>query len=85
MHGLNHLQNSKWTAVKPVDRARHFELKALERTGPEKNQIVCVMKCVVTGNSRRVRLKDLKNQKKWCKGWFRGPATAVSSESDNSK
>jgi tryptophan-rich hypothetical protein len=85
MRGLSHLQNSKWTAVEPVNRARHFELKALERTELQSDPIVCVMRCVVTRNSHRVRWKDLNNKNKWRKGWFRGSVTAISSESHNNK
>ena len=85
MRGLSHLQNSKWTAVEPVNRARHFELKALERTGLQSDHILCVMSCVVTRSSHRVPWKDLKNKKKWRKGWFRGPATSISSDTHNNK
>ena len=85
MRGLSHLQNSKWTAVEPVNRARHFELKALERTGLQSDHILCVMRCVVTRSSHRVPWKDLKNKKKWRKGWFRGPANSISSDTRNNK
>ena len=85
MRRLNHLQNSKWTAVEPINRARHFELKALERTGLQSDQIVCVMRCVVTRSSHRVPWNDLKNKKKWRKGWFRGPVTAASRELHDNK
>ncbi|MDK2754131.1 MAG: TIGR02450 family Trp-rich protein [Gammaproteobacteria bacterium] len=66
---IRNLQNSKWTAVKPVDRAKHFELKSLERSGPKKDQIVCVMRCVVSQTAHRILLEELKDNKKWRKGW----------------
>jgi len=85
MRKLNHLLNSKWTAVKPIDRARHFELKALEGKTIHNDQVVCVMRCVVTRYLIHVCLDDLLDEDKWRKGWFRGEVRAGSSESTDSE
>ena len=85
MRKLNHLLNSKWTAVKPIDRARHFELKTLKGKTIQNDQIVCVMRCVVTRSLIHVYLDDLLDEDKWCKGWFRGEVRAGSSESTDSE
>ena len=85
MRKLNHLLNSKWTAVKPIDRARHFELKALEGEAIQHAQVVCLMRCVVTRSLIHVCLDDLLDEDQWRKGWFRGEVRAGSSESTDSE
>ena len=67
---ISNLPNSKWTAVKPVDRSKHFELKSLEHSGPKEDQSVCVLRCIVTKTTHRIRLEELKDNKKWRKGWY---------------
>ena len=83
MRKLNHLLNSKWTAVKPIDRARHFELKALEGEAIQNAQVVCLMRCVVTRSLIHVCLNELLDEDKWRKGWFRGEVPTKLSESQN--
>ncbi|MBE30540.1 MAG: TIGR02450 family Trp-rich protein [Acidiferrobacteraceae bacterium] len=83
MQKLNHLVNSKWTAVKPIDRSRHFELKALTEQTRQSAQVVCLMRCVVTRSLVQVCLDELLDKNKWRKGWFRGEPPTKSSESPN--
>lgn len=83
MQKLNHLINSKWTAVRPIDRSRHFELKALQGGTRQSAKVVCLMRCVVTRSLIRVCLDELLDEDKWHKGWFRGEAPTKSSESEN--
>ena len=67
---ISNLPNSKWTATKPDDRSKHFELKTLEYSEPKEDQTVCVMRCIVTQTTHRIRLEELKDNKKWRKGWY---------------
>ena len=85
MRKFNHLLNSKWTAAKPVDRAQHFELKAFKGKTTQYDQVVCVMRCVVTRSLICVRLDELLDEDKWRKGWFRSEVRAGSSESTDSE
>ncbi|MBR42381.1 MAG: TIGR02450 family Trp-rich protein [Acidiferrobacter sp.] len=85
MHKLNHLINSKWTAVRPIDRSRHFELKAFQGQTRQSEKVICLMRCVVTRSLVHVCLDELLNEDKWRKGWFRGEPPTKSSESQSPK
>jgi len=62
------LLNSKWTAVNPVNKEKHFLVTELEFN---QDGVVnhCLMEAVISNRSERIDWKELKNQAKWLQGW----------------
>ncbi len=62
---LNHLKDSKWTAMLVKDRQRHFICIAFDL----KNQ-KAQLKPVLKGKPRAVSFGDLKDPKLWRESWL---------------
>ena len=59
---------SKWTAVKPQNRERHFMVTTLLRD--EADRITgCVLQAVISGNDYPIDWRELKNSGIWLQGW----------------
>lgn len=70
MHRINpsKLQLSKWTAVQPLDRERHFLVTELYRD--EEGRVLEVeLQAVLTGRSARCDWRVLKDDSRWLMGW----------------
>lgn len=70
MHRINpsKLQLSKWTAVQPLDRERHFLVTELYRD--EEGRVLEVeLQAVLTGRSVRCDWRVLKDDSRWLMGW----------------
>lgn len=70
MHKINpkKLLNSKWTAVKPINKEKHFIISDIE-FDEEGVVILCSIEAVI---SKRVMLIDWQNVKDeaiWLQGW----------------
>lgn len=62
------LVGSKWTAVNPVNRERHFIVRAVNRDS--KNRIVsCEIEAIINGNSYALDWRLLKDGNHWLPGW----------------
>ncbi|EGR1226475.1 TIGR02450 family Trp-rich protein [Vibrio parahaemolyticus] len=62
------LQNSKWTAVKPINREKHFLVS--EMTLNEDGSVIsCKLEAVLSKNEYSIEWTDLKSQEKWVQGW----------------
>jgi tryptophan-rich hypothetical protein len=62
------LLNSKWTAVKPVRKEKHFLVKELEFD--EEGEVVhCLIEAVISNRSAPIQWKELKNNDNWLQGW----------------
>jgi tryptophan-rich hypothetical protein len=62
------LSLSKWTAVQPVNREKHFIVTKLLR---DENEIVlqCVIEAVHSGREETLDWHELRNSDKWLQGW----------------
>ncbi|MFB1070638.1 TIGR02450 family Trp-rich protein [Vibrio diabolicus] len=62
------LRNSKWTAIKPVNREKHFLVSEVEY---DDDGVVtsCKLEAVLSKNEYSVDWKELKYQDKWLQGW----------------
>lgn len=61
------LLNSKWTAVTPVNREKHFMITEMEF---EEDVVVrCVLEAVMTKRSHDIDWHDLTDNSLWKMGW----------------
>ncbi len=62
------LLNSKWTAVKPVKKEKHFLVTKLEfDEGSDVRR--CLMEAVLSNRSELIDWKELENEDNWVQGW----------------
>jgi tryptophan-rich hypothetical protein len=64
----NKLLLSKWTAVKPEKKERHFIVTKLIRAENE-NIIACQLEAVINNNSYEIAWQTLKDSSCWLMGW----------------
>ena len=62
------LLNSKWTAVLPTNKEKHFMVSELE-FDEEDRVVVCCIEAVMTKRSISIDWRDLKNDGIWLTGW----------------
>jgi tryptophan-rich hypothetical protein len=62
------LLNSKWTAVKPVQKEKHFLITELEFDESD-NVIGCLIEAVLSNRSELIDWKELENEDNWVQGW----------------
>ena len=59
---------SKWTAINPDDKERHFIVSTLIKD--EDNEIIgCMLEAVINKNCYEIEWQALKNDDKWLMGW----------------
>ena len=62
------LLNSKWTAVKPVAKERHFLVTELKFD--ENNNVThCLIEAVISNQSNLINWIELKSSLDWLQGW----------------
>ena len=62
------LLNSKWTAVKPQRKEKHFIVTEVE-FNEEGAVILCLIEAVMTKRATAIEWQDLKNINQWRCGW----------------
>ncbi|MGR5302199.1 TIGR02450 family Trp-rich protein [Vibrio alfacsensis] len=62
------LCNSKWTAIEPVNREKHFLVSEVEYDA-DGVVITCKLEAVLSKNEYSVDWKELRRQDKWLQGW----------------
>lgn len=62
------LHLSKWTAVKPVRKEKHFLVSALVRDEHE-TVVACLIEAVHSRRQREIDWRELKDPEKWRQGW----------------
>jgi tryptophan-rich hypothetical protein len=62
------LLNSKWTAVKPLRKEKHFLVTELE-FDEEGDVAHCLIEAVISNRSAPIQWRELKNNEKWLQGW----------------
>jgi tryptophan-rich hypothetical protein len=62
------LRNSKWTAIKPLNREKHFLVSevAFEEDG---TVMSCKLEAVLSRNEYPIDWTELKDSEKWLQGW----------------
>lgn len=62
------LLNSKWTAVNPFQKEKHFLITKLE-FDEEGNVLHCLMEAVISNREKLIDWKELENEDNWLQGW----------------
>ena len=65
---------SKWTAVEPRNREKHFVVRHLSKcsAGGRKEDYV-ELEAILSGRMHRLPLHELSDPTRWTRGWRRGP------------
>ncbi|CAM3682169.1 TIGR02450 family Trp-rich protein [Rheinheimera salexigens] len=63
------LLSSKWTAVNPVNKEKHFLITELE-FDQEDNVIYCLIEAVYSKRVAMIEWQALKDNKNWLQGWL---------------
>jgi len=62
------LLNSKWTAVNPVRKEKHFLVSEVEFD--ERGAVIhCLLEAVITGRCFTISWRELRNTGVWISGW----------------
>lgn len=59
---------SKWTAVSPHNRERHFMVTTLLRDDADKIT-GCILQAVINGRDYEIDWRELKESDRWQQGW----------------
>jgi len=62
------LLSSKWTAVTPSNKEKHFIITEVE-FDEEGVVVLCVIEAVMSKRSISINWHDLKNESNWLQGW----------------
>ncbi len=62
------LLNSKWTAVKPMNREKHFLVSEI-KFAEDGSVTLCKLEAVLSRNEYPINWSDLKNDAEWIQGW----------------
>ncbi len=65
------LPNSKWSAVAPVNREKHFLVIDWVRDDAGRPTDHVVLEAVLTNRQREIHWRDLEDQDVWLVGWTR--------------
>ena len=62
------LRNSKWTAVDPINKEKHFIISELQFD--EDNKVMkCLIEAVISNRVQPINWKELKENEHWIQGW----------------
>lgn len=62
------LHNSKWTAINPSKREKHFLVSEIEFE-EDGSVASCTLEAVLSKKEYAIDWKDLKDSDKWLQGW----------------
>jgi len=63
------LLNSKWTAVNPVHKEKHFIVTEV-KFDEEGNVVHCIIQAVMSHRAEPIVWQKLKNSSDWLQGWM---------------
>ncbi len=63
------LLNSKWTAVNPVHKEKHFIVTEV-KFDEEGNVVHCIIQAVMSHRAEPIVWQNLKNSSDWLQGWM---------------
>ena len=62
------LRHSKWTAVHPVNKEKHFLVTDVEYD--EKGEVIfCLIEAIISKRPVSIDWRELTNKDKWIQGW----------------
>ena len=64
----NKLLHSKWTAVSPQNKEKHFMVTRVE-FDEENNVVECIIEAVLTKREQSINWRSLEDPKVWKMGW----------------
>jgi len=62
------LLNSKWTAIVPLNKEKHFIIIEVEYDD-DGAVMSCLIEAIMSKRSIQIQWRDLKNTLKWVQGW----------------
>ena len=62
------LLNSKWTAVKAINKKKHFIITEVEKD-EEENVVSCTLEAVINKQQWEINWRELRDKNKWKTGW----------------
>lgn len=62
------LLNSKWTAVKPANKERHFMITKV-KFDDEGELVACVIEALMSKRTYEIDYNELKDADRWLQGW----------------
>lgn len=62
------LLKSKWTAVKPINKEKHFLVVKVE-FDEEGEVTLCILEAILSNRENRILWQDLKDMNQWLQGW----------------
>lgn len=62
------LLHSKWTAVHPKHKEKHFVITKME-FDDDGNVELCLIEAIMTKREQHIDWRDLKNTQQWQQGW----------------
>ena len=62
------LLNSKWTAVTPINKEKHFIITKIE-FDENNNVINCLIEAVISNRVQPINWAELKESEHWQQGW----------------
>jgi len=62
------LLHSKWTAVNPINKEKHFLVTEI-KTDEEGVVVHCLIEAVINNRAAPIQWADLKNNEHWLQGW----------------
>tara|TARA_R110002167_G_scaffold97237_2_gene256858 strand:- start:1932 stop:2147 length:216 start_codon:yes stop_codon:yes gene_type:complete len=62
------LQNSKWTAVVPLNKEKHFIITEVEYD-EDGVVISCLLEAIISKRSTHIHWPSLKDTEQWLQGW----------------
>ena len=62
------LFNSKWTAVHPINKEKHFLVTEV-KFDEEGNVIHCVIEAILSHRAEPIKWQSLKDSSQWLQGW----------------
>ena len=62
------LLNSKWTAVKPINKEKHF-LVTKVKFDEQGLVVLCLLEAILSKRESEILWQDLKDMKQWLQGW----------------
>ncbi|KXJ51731.1 TIGR02450 family Trp-rich protein [Neptuniibacter pectenicola] len=65
----NKLLLSKWTAVEPIEKKKHFIITELIRDEEDVHVVECVLEAVINQQRFTMDFNVLKNDECWLQGW----------------
>jgi len=62
---------SKWTAVKPTHKEKHFWVtKVIQPEQLDEPVVEVILEAAMTGRQMKLAWRDLKDQRDWRQGWI---------------